>query len=157
MNKRFYRSSRDKMIAGVAGGVAEYFDIDPVLVRVAFVVLALSVGFGFLAYIVLWIIVPYDYIHPNRNYYKEPSPDFQEQADFNTQESARYKQSIERQEQNGTAKYIISAILIIIGILLLLDNLITDFKFENIGPIILILIGALILIFANKNKTRSEK
>src|SRR5436190_6967265 len=51
------RSERDKVIAGVCGGLAEHFDIDPVLVRVAFVVAALF-GPGLLAYVVLWIAVP---------------------------------------------------------------------------------------------------
>jgi phage shock protein C len=51
------RSERDKVIAGVCGGLAEHFDIDPVIVRVAFVVAALF-GPGLLAYVVLWIAVP---------------------------------------------------------------------------------------------------
>ena len=51
------RSERDKVIAGVCGGLAEHFDIDPVLVRAGFIVAALF-GPGILAYIVLWIAVP---------------------------------------------------------------------------------------------------
>jgi phage shock protein C len=51
------RSERDKVIAGVCGGLAEHFDIDPTLVRVGFIVAALF-GPGILAYIVLWIAVP---------------------------------------------------------------------------------------------------
>jgi phage shock protein C len=46
------------MIAGVAGGVAEYFDVDPTLVRVAWVVAVIFGGFGFLLYIILWIVLP---------------------------------------------------------------------------------------------------
>ena len=51
------RSETDKRIAGVCGGVARYFGVDPVLVRVAFVVMAFM-GFGVLLYIVLWIVLP---------------------------------------------------------------------------------------------------
>lgn len=51
------RSETDKRIAGVAGGIAQYFDVDPILVRVAFVV-AGFMGFGVLLYIVLWIVLP---------------------------------------------------------------------------------------------------
>lgn len=51
------RSESDRRIAGVAGGIARYFGIDPVLVRVAFVVAALM-GWGVLLYIVLWIVLP---------------------------------------------------------------------------------------------------
>ena len=51
------RSETDKRIAGVAGGVGEYFGIDPTLVRIAFVIGAFM-GWGILAYIVLWIVLP---------------------------------------------------------------------------------------------------
>ena len=56
--KRFYRSTTDKRIAGVAGGLAEYFAIDPLLVRLVFVILVLAGGGGLLLYIILWIITP---------------------------------------------------------------------------------------------------
>lgn len=54
--KRFYRSSKDKKIAGVCGGLAEYFNIDPTLVRILWVVGTLiSFGVGILAYIIFWV------------------------------------------------------------------------------------------------------
>jgi phage shock protein C len=55
--RQLTRSETDRRIAGVCGGLAEYFDVDPVLVRVAFVVAAFM-GFGILLYIVLWIVAP---------------------------------------------------------------------------------------------------
>ena len=56
---RLYRSRSDKMLGGVSGGLADYFDVDPVLVRLAWVVLSvLSGGLFALAYLLLWIIVP---------------------------------------------------------------------------------------------------
>jgi phage shock protein C len=55
---RLYRSATDKAIAGVCGGLAHYFNIDPALVRLAFVVFALAGGASVLLYIVLWIAVP---------------------------------------------------------------------------------------------------
>ena len=54
---RLTRSETDKRIAGVCGGLGEYFGIDPILIRVAFVLLALM-GPGLIAYIVLWIVMP---------------------------------------------------------------------------------------------------
>ena len=54
---RLTRSETDRKIGGVAGGVAAYFGIDPTLVRVGFVVAALM-GWGILAYIILWIALP---------------------------------------------------------------------------------------------------
>lgn len=51
------RSETDKRIGGVCGGIAQYFGIDPTLVRIGFVVAAFM-GFGILAYVVLWIVLP---------------------------------------------------------------------------------------------------
>ena len=52
------RSGRDKKIAGVCAGVANYFDMDPTIVRVIWAVLAFGYGAGIVAYIILWIIAP---------------------------------------------------------------------------------------------------
>lgn len=61
MTKRLYRSSKDKMVAGVCGGLGEYFGIDPVLPRIIFVILLLPGGLpGFVPYVILWLIVPKD-------------------------------------------------------------------------------------------------
>ncbi|WP_420582820.1 PspC domain-containing protein [Reichenbachiella sp.] len=59
MTRRLTRSS-DKMLAGVCGGIANYFDLDPTLVRIGYVVLSIcSVGFpGMLVYLILWLIMP---------------------------------------------------------------------------------------------------
>jgi phage shock protein C len=57
---RLYRSRSQKMIAGVCGGLGEYFDVDPVLIRLLFVVTTFISGVGILAYIVLWIVVPFE-------------------------------------------------------------------------------------------------
>jgi len=56
--KRLYRSNRDVMLGGVAGGLAEYFNLDPTLVRLIFVLLALAGGPGIILYLILWIIMP---------------------------------------------------------------------------------------------------
>jgi phage shock protein PspC (stress-responsive transcriptional regulator) len=58
MSKRLYRSRKDRKIAGVCGGLAEYFNVDPVLIRILWVVLVLGAGTGILAYILFWLIVP---------------------------------------------------------------------------------------------------
>ncbi|GEL13794.1 hypothetical protein FC15_GL000141 [Lapidilactobacillus concavus DSM 17758] len=58
MEKRLYRSRTDRKIAGVAGGLAEYFGIDATLVRIAFALLILLASTGFWAYVILWIVMP---------------------------------------------------------------------------------------------------
>jgi len=58
--KRLYRSPTDMKIAGVCGGLAEYFKIDPTIIRVIFVILLLPGGFpGFIPYVILWVVVPF--------------------------------------------------------------------------------------------------
>lgn len=59
MQKKLRRSSVDYILGGVCGGLAEYFDLDPTLVRVAYVLLSVCTAFsGTLAYILLWIVMP---------------------------------------------------------------------------------------------------
>ncbi|MBN2881269.1 PspC domain-containing protein [Candidatus Woesearchaeota archaeon] len=59
VKKRLYRSTKERIIAGVCGGLAEYFNLDPTLIRLAWAVLTVfSFGAGVFAYIVAWIIVP---------------------------------------------------------------------------------------------------
>ncbi|MCS6842016.1 MAG: PspC domain-containing protein [Roseiflexus sp.] len=58
MKSRLVRSRRDAVIAGVCGGLGEYFQIDPVIVRLIFVLVTLTSGLGFLLYPILWIIMP---------------------------------------------------------------------------------------------------
>ncbi len=59
-NKRLVRSSSDRWIAGVCGGIAEYFGWDPAIVRLAYVLLSVcGVAFpGILVYIILWLVMP---------------------------------------------------------------------------------------------------
>jgi len=56
--KKLYKSSTDKKLAGVCGGIAEYFNIDSTLVRLAWVLFSLLGGSGLLAYIIAAIIMP---------------------------------------------------------------------------------------------------
>ena len=58
MQKKLSRSQNDVMIAGVAAGVANYLNIDPVIVRLVFVLLALTGGHGLLLYLILWCVMP---------------------------------------------------------------------------------------------------
>lgn len=58
-NKRLYRSTTNYMLAGVCGGIAEYFNLDPTLVRLGWVILSLvSAGAGIIGYIAAAIIIP---------------------------------------------------------------------------------------------------
>lgn len=56
--KRLYRSRKDRMIAGVCGGLAEYFGMDPSWIRIIFLLFLLLGGSAFLVYIIMWFVVP---------------------------------------------------------------------------------------------------
>ncbi|MHC1716838.1 MAG: PspC domain-containing protein [Candidatus Dojkabacteria bacterium] len=58
MVKKLYRSEQNKIIGGVCGGLAEYFDIDPSIVRIVFVLSCFTKGFGLLLYLIFWIVLP---------------------------------------------------------------------------------------------------
>ena len=56
--KRLYRSTTDRKVAGVCGGLGEYFGVDPTIIRIIWVALVLGAGTGIIAYIIFWIVVP---------------------------------------------------------------------------------------------------
>ena len=56
--KRLYRSQSDRMIGGVCGGLGVYFNIDPTIIRLLFVIFSLTAGPGLLAYLIMLIVVP---------------------------------------------------------------------------------------------------
>jgi phage shock protein C len=56
--KRLYRSRTDRKIAGICGGMGQYFGVDPVIFRIIWLLLLLGMGAGLVVYLVLWLIVP---------------------------------------------------------------------------------------------------
>ncbi len=84
--KRLYRSRDDRMIAGVCGGLGEYFSIDPTIVRLILLFLMLWGGGGILVYILAWIVIPEQPVSakapaPEANKQVEEKPEPQEPAD----------------------------------------------------------------------------
>ena len=61
--KRLYRSGKEKILGGVCGGIAEYFNVDPTIIRILWILFILGFGAGILAYIIVWIIVPKNPTH----------------------------------------------------------------------------------------------
>ena len=56
--KKLYRSKKNRVIAGVCGGLGEYFDVDPTLIRLIWILLTISGGTGILLYLIAWLIMP---------------------------------------------------------------------------------------------------
>jgi phage shock protein C len=119
---RLYRSRADRMISGVCGGLAQYFAIDPVLVRVAFVALGIATGVGLLAYIILAIVVP------------ERPIDEEEPV-------------VSARSGRGGSE-VFAYILVFVGASILVNNLglFSFIKGDVLWPIIIIGIGALLLL-----------
>jgi len=155
MAKKLYRSTTDKMLGGIAGGLSEYFDIDSTLIRVLFILTVFLGGGGIIAYIILWIIVP------ERAFVVTPGPattDVGEQSDeqdkpgSETGSSSNYFTNYQKvfDEQKKNRAMWGGIILILLGGLFLLDNFIPRFDFGDFWPLILIGVGAGILINAKK-------
>ncbi len=64
--KKLYRSRKDTKIAGVCGGIAEYFDVDPTIIRLLAVLTIFFGGGGIVAYIIAWIIIPLEPVEGDR-------------------------------------------------------------------------------------------
>jgi phage shock protein PspC (stress-responsive transcriptional regulator) len=60
MEKTLRRSRTDKMIAGICGGLGKYFGLDSTILRLVFVLLLIFAGTGLLAYLVMWLVIPYE-------------------------------------------------------------------------------------------------
>lgn len=172
MAKRLYRSRTERFIAGVCGGLANYFNIDPVLMRVIFVVLAFASGVGIIAYIVLWIITPVEGTAATKpdQIIKENIKDAGDTAagiGERIREAVRPEQKAEpgtgaaspKQEANPAdrGRYVAGLILLAIGGIALLANLnlFWWFAWARLWPIVLIIIG-LVLILGMARRSGNE-
>lgn len=150
MERRLYRIKQNKIVAGVASGLAEYFDIDPVLVRLLFVLLTFQGGLGILAYIILWIVVPV----------RKVEMAFAGSTDTPAQSAVPFeptKQVTTPPEVKAKRATIAGSILIVIGVVFLADNLIPAFHFDDLWPVIFIAVGGGLLWNAlSQNNTKES-
>lgn len=58
MTKKLFRSKTDRKLAGVCGGIAEYFGVDPTVIRLVFILAVIGAGIGLLAYLICWLVIP---------------------------------------------------------------------------------------------------
>lgn len=138
--QRLYRSRTNKVFAGVCGGLAEYFDVDPVIIRIIFVLMVLFGGSGILLYIAAIFIVPLKPYTP---------------ADFTSTETKEITPAT-----SSKARNVVGYILVILGGLLLLSNLDIFHFFDFLGdaveyvfPVLLIILGMAIIYYRQSNPT----
>jgi len=158
MEKRLYRSSSDRMIWGVCGGVAEYFRMDPTIVRIIAVLLIFANGLGILAYIILAMVVPLE---------KSGAATAQDAIKENVEEMAGTAKKLGQEirttfagegDKSGSPEgmrrphILIGVIIIAVGLLLLLSNLnfLAWFRWGYLWALIIIAVGALIVMSARR-------
>ena len=149
MNKKLNRSVKDKVISGVAGGLAEYFEIDPVIVRVLFVISLFFHGAGFIAYIVLWIAVPEaPYVFETAsNVGASGTTNAETDIKANNPAAAYFKSLDEKKVKRNRN---IGIVLIVLGCIFLADNFIPRIHFGDFWPIVLIALGVSLLLNSKK-------
>lgn len=131
MRKNLYRSNEDKILAGVCGGFAEYFEVNSTLVRLLWFLLIFIDGIGLLLYIVAWIIMPQKPVAENKS-----NNDLSEASNFS------------KKEQREKNTFVIGSIFLVLGIFLLLKNFIPNIMsyFNVFVGILFLILGIYLLI-----------
>ena len=151
MYKKLYRSVTDKMVAGVCGGLAEYFAIDPVIVRLIFVLAVIFGGSGIFAYIILWIIIPQKPFLITPFSTNPVSGDSQPSEEEKKSENTQFNMNIVNEKPLNNRSIYAGAFLILLGGIFLLDNFVPHFHFGDFWPLILIGLGFAIIINSRNN------
>lgn len=133
MRKKLYRSRSDRVIAGVCGGIADYFEVDPTLIRLGFVLIVFLEGLGLLGYILAWIIVPERPVTPEG-----------EEVDYEVSDYQR--EEGESSEDTDNRRKFFGGVLIFLGLFFLADYWIPLFYLKRFWPLILIAGGGLIIM-----------
>jgi phage shock protein C len=141
VNRRLYRCRDNRVIAGVAAGVAEYFDVDPALVRLFFFLSIFVGGFGVLLYIAMALIVPLEPLNP-------------EAAALEAADAPEGHRHVAR--GSGRVTTIVGLGLIALGGLSLLHSLLPDMSFRFVWPAFIIGIGVLLVAAAMRRESRES-
>lgn len=175
MKKHLYRSKNNKVIGGVCGGIAEYFDTDPTLIRLVWAFLAFYGGVGVMAYIVCLIIVPegqqggHRAVPANSKGEQNVNPSEAETAEgLNVQTDTSNEKTSTSPKIGDRSRVFAGVFLICIGGLLLLKKLLhfnglLFFKkwlhfinFNKYWPVLLIIAGLVILLKETGKRGKSQ-
>lgn len=139
MTRRLYRSGKDKMLGGIAGGLADYFEVDVTLVRLIVLVTVLAGGVGLFAYLVAWIIIPLNPEHGAPGAARRDYSGASEVQEVMVEDENR----LQRREKH---RQLAGIILIGLGVMFFLDRIFPWFSWERMWPLVLIFIGILIMV-----------
>jgi phage shock protein C len=148
--KKLVRSKSNRIIAGVAGGIGEYFDVDPILVRLVFVLLTIFGGSGVLLYIIAWIVIPdADAPADVKERVEEIAKTVEDKA---KQIADEFKDSpvAKKNNRDDSPRVVGGLILVAIGALFLLQNIIGIDAGRILWPIIIIAIGLGLILKSGK-------
>ena len=146
--KRLVRSRSDRMLGGVCGGLGEYLGIDPMLVRLFFVLLTFGEGIGVMLYLLLWLLIPVEGSErPGR---------MEETIQEGAEEIAERARTMSKEIREGVSArdervaWILGGGLVVIGSLLLLERLnlswLAWFRLNLLWPLLLIVAGVALLL-----------
>lgn len=128
---RLYRSEKNRCIGGVAGGVGEYYNIDPTIIRLLFVLFALIHGSGILFYIILWVVLP------------EKSKAINNIGEIKD----IVKNNVKEMREGERSRTLIGILVLIFGVVILFNNLGFRIWFDigKYWPVLLIILGFYLL------------
>ena len=148
MNISLFRSRDDAMIGGVCGGMGAFLSINPIYIRLFFILLIFGNGIGILLYLLLWIIIPVDGEINRSSLARTVRSGSQEIVD--RARSAQDELTQLLRDQQSRLGVLAGAALIIVGFLVLLPNVhlvwLDGFNFNLIWPILLVMGGLALLI-----------
>lgn len=145
-----FRSRTNKIIGGVASGIAYNLNADPTLIRIIFILLAIFWGGGVLLYLILWIALPEEDIPMYNMSGKQEQPGGEQDAGAQEQRFA----PVQVPPAKNTAPLVLGLILIAVGAAFLLERFIPHIHFGHLWPIILVIAGLVLII---SNFTGSKK
>lgn len=162
MSKRLTISNTDKKVAGVCGGIAEYFEIDATLVRLAWILFIFAGGAGFIGYIIAALIMPkpsVDYgLNKSAEEMDEGYIDLDEVDQYTPSEHHDFQDNPEERKENAgksnnTAQYVLGIILLLLGVSLLTNQFFfwNLFSLRQMASISLIAIGVVVIVKEIKN------
>ena len=154
--KRLFRSVENRYIGGVCSGLARYFNVDVAIIRLLFFLALIVGGGGFLAYIILWIVVPEE---PTSNFHvkdETAKENFAAGDDENVGGAEEYNNP-KNLEHRKRGNLIGGLILLTIGVMFLIENFVPNVYFSDLWPFILIIAGVAVLINNHNKKSGDEE
>ncbi|MDD2483018.1 MAG: PspC domain-containing protein [Candidatus Shapirobacteria bacterium] len=145
-DRKIFRSIDDYMIAGVCGGLADYFKIDSSIVRIIFVLLALGGGCGVLVYLILWLVIPKEKGIEKEIDREEKLEEFVEDVKGRAKSMAKEIKIDTKIKKPGKNINILGIILIMVGIVAIWNQISPiEIQWNLFWPGLLILVGILVL------------